>query len=174
MTVMEAINGRKSIRKFEDRPVEAEKLRHILEAGRLAPMARRSNCTAQLLVQDPALISQLTEACMGQQFIGTAPAVLVVCSNTPYGDMPCQQRTSTVDASIALSFIMLAAYEQGLGTCWMGGFTQEGVRKVLGIPEEYDIVALTPIGYPAEEGAVRQRKPLEEMTYVDHWQPYQQ
>ena len=83
--------------------------------------------------------------------------------------MGCDQRASTVDCSIAMSFMMLAATAEGLGTCWIGGFTQEPLKEALGIPAEYDVVALTPLGYPAEEGRPRDRKSLEELVYKNGW-----
>ena len=83
--------------------------------------------------------------------------------------MRCGQPARTVDCSIALSFMMLEAAEQGLGTCWLGAFEQEGVRRALHIPPEYDIVAVSPLGYPAEEGRPRSRKPLEELVVRERW-----
>ena len=74
-----------------------------------------------------------------------------------------------VFGAIAMSFMMLAATAEGLGTCWIGGFTQEPLKEALGIPAEYDVVALTPLGYPAEEGRPRDRKPLEELVYKNGW-----
>ena len=171
MTVYEAIQQRKSIRDFEDRQVEPEKVQRILEAGNLAPTARCSNATRMIVVDTPELKAKVQEACMGQELIGKAPMVLVVCSDS-VREMGCKQRASTVDCSIALSFMMLAATQEGLGTCWIGGFTQEPLKAALNIPDEYDVVALTPLGYPAEEGRPRNRKPLEEVVYKNNWNPY--
>ena len=168
MTVYESIETRKSIRDYEKRPVEPEKLQRILEAGRLAPTALCSNATRFVVVDDPELMKKVQAACMGQALLGKAPMAVVVCSDSTR-NMGCDQRASTVDCSIALSFMMLAAAEEGLGTCWIGGFTQEPLKEALGIPAEYDVVALTPLGYPAEEGLPRNRKPLEELVYHNGW-----
>lgn len=168
MNVYEAIQKRKSIRDYEKRPVEPEKLQRILEAGRLAPTARCSNATRFVLVDGPAALKKLQEGCPGQPAIAKAPAVLVVCSDNTR-EMGCGQRASTVDCSIALSFMMLAAEEEGLGTCWIGGFEQAPVKQALGIPEGYDVVALCPLGYPAEAGRPRDRKPLEEIVHHNGW-----
>ena len=168
MTVYESIETRKSIRDFEKRPVEPEKLQRILEAGRLAPTARCSNATRFIVVDDPDLMKKVQEACMGQALMGKAPMAVIVCSDSTRV-MGCDQRASTVDCSIAMSFMMLAATAEGLGTCWIGGFTQEPLKEALGIPAEYDVVALTPLGYPAEEGRPRDRKALEELVYKNGW-----
>ena len=163
MTVMEAINERKSIRAYTGEPVENDKLNHVLEAGRLAPSARNEQTWRFYAVKNPSLREQMKEACYGQNFVGEAPVVLVVCASD-VRDMRCGQPARTIDCSIALSFMMLAAAEQGLGTCWIGSFSPDDIRKILHIPEEYDIVAVTPLGYPAAEGNPRSRKPLENIV----------
>ena len=168
MTVYEAIETRKSIREYEKRPVDREALARVLEAGRLAPTARCSNATRFVVVDDPELLKKVQAACMGQPLMGKAPMALIVCSDSTRV-MGCDQRASTIDCSIALSFMMLAATAEGLGTCWIGGFEQPPLKEALGIPEEYDVVALTPLGYPAEEGRPRDRKPLAEMVSENGW-----
>ena len=168
MTVYEAIETRKSIREYEKRPVDREALARVLEAGRLAPTARCSNATRFVVVDDPELLKKVQAACMGQPVMGKAPMALIVCSDSTRV-MGCDQRASTIDCSIALSFMMLAAAAEGLGTCWIGGFEQPPLKEALGIPEEYDVVALTPLGYPAEEGRPRDRKPLAEMISENGW-----
>ena len=168
MTVYEAIETRKSIREYEKRPVDREALTRVLEAGRLAPTARCSNATRFVVVDDPELLKKVQAACMGQPVMGKAPMALIVCSDSTRV-MGCDQRASTIDCSIALSFMMLAAAAEGLGTCWIGGFEQPPLKEALGIPEEYDVVALTPLGYPAEEGRPRDRKPLTEMVSENGW-----
>ncbi len=168
MTVYEAIETRKSIREYEKRPVDREALARVLEAGRLAPTARCSNATRFVVVDDPELLKKVQAACMGQPVMGKAPMALIVCSDSTRV-MGCDQRASTIDCSIALSFMMLAATAEGLGTCWIGGFEQPPLKEALGIPEEYDVVALTPLGYPAEEGRPRDRKPLAEMISENGW-----
>ena len=170
MDVYQAIETRKSIRRFEQKPVEQEKLTRILDAGRLAPTARCSNANRLILVEDTVLLAKIKEACMGQAMFDTAPAAIVVCSDNTRV-MGCEQKCSTVDCSIAMSFMMLAATQEGLGTCWIGGFSQEPLKQALNIPEQYDVVALTPVGYPAEEGRPRNRPALEEMTYRNAWEP---
>ena len=168
MTVYEAIETRKSIREYEKRPVDREALARVLEAGRLAPTARCSNATRFVVVDDPELLKKVQAACMGQPVMGKALMALIVCSDSTRV-MGCDQRASTIDCSIALSFMMLAAAAEGLGTCWIGGFEQPPLKEALGIPEEYDVVALTPLGYPAEEGRPRDRKPLAEMVSENGW-----
>jgi nitroreductase len=75
-----------------------------------------------------------------------------------------------IDASIALDHLTLAAHAQGLGTCWIASFKEEKVREVLGVPEDVRVVALTPLGYPAETPEKTPRKNLEELVVYDRYQ----
>ena len=162
MTVTEAIRNRRSIRKYSARPVEDEKLAAVLEAARLAPSAANKQNWKFIAVRDPALRVKLTEACGGQKFVGEAPVILVACA-TELHTMTCGQPADTIDPAIAMSFMLLAAAEQGLGTCWLGFFYEEKVKAALGIPSHMRVVAVSPLGYPAENPAARARKGAEEV-----------
>ncbi len=168
MSVMEAIEKRKSIRAYQSQPIEQEKLDQILEAGRLAPSATNQQAWKFILVTDPELRQKMVAACRNQAFVGQAPLVMVLCSNE-VRDMPCGQPARTIDCSITLSYMQLQAAELGIGSCWLGAFSAEEVRELLKIPEEYQIVAVSPFGYPAEEGRQRSRKPMEELICRDQW-----
>lgn len=166
MDVMEAIKGRRSVRQYSGRPVEEEKLMRVLEAGRLAPSARNNQEWRFILVRDKDKLQQLMEAADGQPSVGQAPAAIVVCG-TDRHVMDCGQPTDTVNCSIALSYMILEAFELGLGTCWLGRFFADKVKKVLEIPDNVSVVAITPIGYPAGEPELRPRKSFEEVVGYD-------
>lgn len=168
MQVMEAIKARKSIRAFTDQEVEQEKLMQVLEAGRLAPSASNQQRWKFIVVKDETLRAGMVEACANQKFVGQAPVILVICADE-VKDMRCKQPARTIDCSIALSFMMLEAAELGLGTCWIGAFYEEKVRELLQIPEAYDIVAVTPLGYPDTQGNHRIRKEMEDIVVYDTW-----
>jgi nitroreductase len=101
---------------------------------------------------------------MNQSFIGQAPVVLVACATESKAVMTCGHPTYAVDLSIAFAFMLLQAYELGLGTCWIGAFSEEEVKSVLGVPKHARVVALSPLGYPATDTLVRTRKSLDEIT----------
>ena len=165
MTVMEAIQARRSIRSYEPRPVEAEKLRQVLEAGRLAPSARNQQNWKLIAVEDARLRQQLAAACCDQKQVAEAPVTLAVVA-TGHRVMTCGQVGEYVDCSIALSFMMLEAAEQGLGTCWLGAFRADEVAKILDLPEGDVVVAVSPLGYPAEKPAPRPRKEASEVVLL--------
>lgn len=166
MDVLSAIKGRRSIRKYSDKPVEEEKLLKVLEAARLAPSARNEQNWKFIVVKDPETKEKLTEA-IGQSFVGEAPIILVSCGTEPKSVMRGGQPRYTVDLSIATAYMILEAYEQGLGTCWLGSYDEDKVKKVLGIPEDVRVVAITPLGYPAESPAPRPRKEFDEIVCYD-------
>lgn len=83
--------------------------------------------------------------------------------------MKIGQMTAPVDCSIALSFMMLRATDLGLSTCWLGMVDSEEVKKILNIPEEYEVIALTPLGYADEEGRPRNRKSFDEVVHFNQF-----
>lgn len=162
MTVMEAIEARWSVRSYQNRPVEPEKLAQIMEAGRLAPTASNEQKWKHIAVTDPELIAKMVPACKDVTWVGTAPVILVTCA---YGDrtMICGQSARTVDCTIGMSYMTLEAIEQGLGFCWLGWFYPDKVRQVLNIPDDYVVVAVATVGYPAREGHRSSKKTADEV-----------
>lgn len=167
MDVLEALQGRYSLRDFADREIEEEKLEKILEAGRLAPTASNQQCTKVIVVRDPALRESMAEACYNQAFVGKAPAILVVCADNDR-IMRCGQSARAVDCCIALSFMCAQAAALDVQGCWIGSFDPEKVRALLGIPDEYIIPAVYPLGYAAkDDGQRREKKSMEEFCIWD-------
>jgi nitroreductase len=163
MTVMEAIETRRSVRKFADRPIEQEKLDKIAEAFRLAPSARNAQNWKLYIITSAEKRAAFREARSGSPFIADAPAILLA-AGTAAVTMPCGHRADSVDLSIALSLVMLEAEELGLGTCWIGSHDENVIRKALGLPEGTTIPAVMPLGYPDEAPAARPRKDVSEVV----------
>lgn len=188
MSVFETIRTRRSIRAYEDKPVEEDKLRRVLEAARMAPSAGNRQPWRFIVVTDPKVKEAIIE--VKERFrppppksapqtpprstprlnpLRTAPIIIVGCA------MPSESFPGTdfwkIDVSIALQNLVLAAWELGLGTCWVGVFhEEEELKKVLGLPDEARIVAMVTLGYPAEKKEpVTDRKPLEEIVRYNHW-----
>lgn len=168
MDLQKVIEGRRSIRNYSAQPVEDEKLAAILNAVRLAPSANNLQEWRFVVVRDAKKIKALEAAAGGQEFVGQAPVVIAACA-LPGRMMTCGQLTDTVDVSIAMSFLILKAYELGLGTCWLGHFDADQVKKILEIPEDLSVIALSPLGYPMETPAPRPRKKLAEIVRYDKY-----
>jgi len=168
MELMEAIRGRRSTRKFLDKTVEEEKLRAVLEAGRLAPSARNMQDWRFIVVRDEATRKGLAEAARNQEFVARAPVVIAACGTSDL-IMTCGQPAYVVDVAIAVDHMTLAAFSLGLGTCWIGAFYEDKVKKILGVPDEVRVVALLPLGYPADSKPATPRKSLEEVVAYEHW-----
>lgn len=169
MDVLSTIKGRRSIRKYSTQPVEEEKLLKILEAARLSPSAHNHQNWKFIIVKNPATKEKLVEAAFGQSFLGEAPIILVSCGTETESIMYCGQYRYTVDLSIATAYMILEAYELGLGTCWMGRFDEQKVKDILEIPENARVVAITPIGYPKEDPAQRPRKNIKEIVCYEKY-----
>jgi nitroreductase len=164
MDVFEAISRRKSIRKYKDTVIEEYKLDKVLEAARIAPSAANRQEWKFLVVKDHKTRQKLINAANGQQFVGEAPVTIVACSTESERVMPCSQPAYTVDLSIAVSFMILEATELGLGTCWLGAFNEDEVKKILNIPEEIRVPAMFTLGYADEDPISRPRKDLSDIV----------
>ncbi|NLY77511.1 MAG: nitroreductase [Tissierellia bacterium] len=170
MDVFTAIQNRRSIRKYMDKPVEEEKLYKVLEAARLSPSAKNQQNWKFIVVKDKEIKSKLVKEAIKQPFVEQAPIILVSCGTEPDSIMKCGQPRYTVDLSIATAYMILEAYEQGLGTCWLGSFDEDKVKEILGIPDKVRVVAITPLGYPAETPFMRPRKDIKEIVCYNKYE----
>lgn len=170
MDVFEAVKNRRSIRRYKDKEVEQEKLDKILEVARLAPSAANRQQWKFLVVRDENTIKNLVAAANGQQFIQEAPVIVAACSTESEHVMPCGQLAYTVDLSIAVSFMVLEAVEDGLGTCWLGAFGEDKVKELLEIPDDIRVVAMFTLGYPDESPGPRPRKGIEEVVCNERYE----
>lgn len=178
MEFMDVVNTRKSIRDYQDKPVEPEKLAKILEAARLAPSWANKQCTKYIIITDKKRIEDLAQN-MFARHLKQAPIVIVACADPKDSGSRNGMDYYLVDVGISMEHLVLAAADQGLGTCWTGGFDEEKIKKALGIPENVKVVALTPLGYPAElsmrsklvrsMAGLNKRKPINEMLHQEKW-----
>jgi nitroreductase len=170
MELKEAIRRRESVRAYLDKPVPEEKLRNVLEAARLAPSANNRQPIKLVVVKDSKRRSELAQAANYQSFVGEAPVVIAaIATNTEYV-MACGVPGYPVDIAIAVDHMTLAAVDEGLGTCWIGAFSQEKVKQILHIPQKYRVVALLPLGFPRREKGLKSRKPLDEIVCYESFE----
>ena len=167
MDVMEAIEKRRSVRAYQNKPIPEDTLKKILQAARLAPSANNQQAYKFIVVKDAQLRGELAKVAGNQSFIGEASVVIVPVSFDPDYVMTCGVPAHHVDIAIAIDHITLAAVAEGLGTCWIGKFYQEQVKHILHIPEKYKVVVLLPLGYPTKGPRGKFRKSLDELTCYD-------
>jgi len=169
MNVSEAIRQRYSVRAYQNRPVEKDKLMRVLEAARLAPSASNRQEWRFVVVQDFDKRQKLAAIAMGQKFVGEAPVVIAACAETDNHVMRCGQLCYPIDVAIAIDHLTLQATEEGLGTCWIGAFKEDGVKELLGIPNAIRVVQLVTLGYAADRPRGKSRLPIEEIVRFEHW-----
>ena len=171
MDTFEAITTRKSIRSYEETPVPNDKLQRILEAARLAPSAIRIQPWHFIVVTDAEKRKALSKG-MFAKFLTQAPVVIVAC-----GDTKASPDWYAVDVSIATENLVLAATNEGLGTCWVGSFDEEQVKALLKIPKAFSVIALIAVGYGLEKlnltqsisSIARGRKKLEDIVSAEEY-----
>jgi len=158
------------VRAFQDREVSEDSISRLLEAARRAPSASNRQEWRFIVVRNPATRKQLSKAAMGQGFVAEAPVVLACCAETDGHMMACGQLCYPIDVAIAIDHITLCATADGLGTCWIGAFDEEEVRKVIGIPPHIRVVGLLPVGYPRDPSPVeKNRLALKEIVKYERW-----
>ena len=169
MDVLDAIKGRRSIRAFESGKNVSEKtVEGLIIAAHWAPSAGNIQPWKFIAVRKSETKKRLAEAAFGQSFMEEAPVIIVVCADENRSSEGYGQRGRTLyclqDTAAAIQNIHLAAYSVGLGTCWVGAFSEEKAREVLRIPMGIRPVALIPVGYPSEHPATRSRRAAEEIA----------
>jgi len=164
MEFKDIIQKRRSVREFTDEIVSDEKLRRVLEAAHLAPSASNRQDWKFVVVKDANKRKALAQVANNQAFVGQAPIIIVAVALMPERIMICGIPSYAVDLAIAMEHIVLAAVDEGLGTCWIGAFSQENAKRIMGIPDKYKVVTMMPMGYSVGETAASLRKPIEEVV----------
>jgi nitroreductase len=180
MDVMQAIKGRRSIRKYKPIPVDDKAVETVLEAARWAPSWKNCQCWRFVVVRDPQLKEKLAatlkpETNRASTAIREAPVVIVACAElgksgyhkgehgTDKGDW------FMFDTALAMQNLTLAAYAAGLGTVHVGLFDAKEAARVLDVPDGVVVVEMTPLGYPDEEAIAPRRKELAEIVFKDKY-----
>ena len=164
MSVLELMQRRSSVRSYQDRPVETEKLRQVLEAARVAPSACNNQPWRFVVVTDKALQTRISA-----RWAALAPVIIVAV-----GDHGSSWRRrdgkdhADIDVAIAVDHMTLMAAELGLGTCWVCAFDAAACAAALGLAGHEEAIALLPVGYPAHASDpgrhATTRKPLDAIT----------
>lgn len=168
MDVFDAVRTLLAVRSYQDKPVPEEVIRRVLDAGRLTASGMNSQPWHFVVVQDRDTLRQLGALARTGPYIAQAPAAIVVAiDKTPL---------AVSDGSRAIQSMMLTAWAEGVGSNWVGFRGLEEIKSLLGIPDELDLLAILPLGYPAEAvgKGKKQRKPLGEVAYRERYgQPFE-
>lgn len=168
----EVIRTRRSVRSYKKDLIPEETLNRVLKATQIAPSGSNRQPWKFILVTDDSLKQSMVQACNDQKFIAEAPVIVVACGQKLalnrggyMGEM-----STLLDVSIAFTHLILAARAESLGTCWIGAFKNDEIKKLLGIPESFEVIAITPLGYPTDDTAFKisaNRKSVDEIVSKD-------
>ena len=191
MDVMQAIKGRRSIRKYRNEPVPEEALQTVLEAARWAPSWSNTQCWRLIVVRDKEAKSKLADILIGvrpgkanpaTEAVRSAPVIIAACAERGVSGLRKDESGQSVpatdkgdswllfDVALAMGNMSLAAHALGLGTVHVGSLDAAEAARILGIPENVVVVELMPLGWPDEEPAARPRKEINEFVFFEKYQ----
>jgi nitroreductase len=169
MDFQELIRVRRSIRGYRPDPVAEDVLHRILGAGRIAPTACNLQPCQWIVVTSAETRLRMREV-YARDWFWQAPVILVGCGEPAKawqrGD---GWNAVEIDLAIAMDHIILAATEEGLGTCWVCAFDEAKAKEILSVPPEVRVLAMTPLGYPGAAPRPFSRKPLADLVRREHW-----
>ncbi len=172
---MEIVTARRSIRRFESRPIENEKMMRILGAARWSPSWANTQCWELIAVEDAKLLQSLADELSPRNpatiAVAKGPVTLAICAQKKKSGYYNGQQSTTLgdwlmfDLGIITQTICLAAHAEGLGSVVVGFFQHENVKELLGVPEGYEVVALLPIGYPDHAPSPPKRRDVKDFLH---------
>jgi nitroreductase len=169
MELLEAIEGRRSVRAFKKQNVPEKTVEKLIDAASWAPSAGNVQPWEFVIVRGPAVKRKLAQAALDQAFVEEAPVVIVVCADEKRSLMDYGPRGKTLyclqDTAAAIQNILLTAHSLGLGTCWVGAFNESEAREAVNAPEGIRPTAMIPVGYADEIPSQRSRRPVSQITH---------
>ena len=179
MEVLEAIKTRRSIRRYKTTPVDDKTIVLVLEASRWAPSWANTQCWRFIVVRDGNIKAKLANALSANNpatdAIRNAPVTIVACAELGKSGFKCGEQSTDkgdwymFDVGLAMQNLVLVAHSLGLGTVHVGAFDAKKVESILGLPQGFCVVEMTPLGYPDEEPKPRLRKELSEIVFYDKY-----
>jgi nitroreductase len=169
MEFWEVIEKRYSVRGYKPDPVEDGKLERVLEAARIAPTAANRQPFELIVIQTRGREEEL-RSIYRKPWFSQPPLVICAVGLAQQGWVRMDDKSYVdVDVAIMMDHLILAATNEGLGTCWVGDFDPDAARKILGLPDGVEPIAFTPLGYPDSEPRPTKRKPLSEWVRYERW-----
>ncbi|MBU0497058.1 MAG: nitroreductase family protein [Candidatus Thermoplasmatota archaeon] len=176
----EVILRRRSVRSYKQDSIEDDKLEYVLECARQSPSWANTQCWRFIIIRDPETIKAIAKVSLINRWLKQVPCIIVACADTISSGTKNEIHYYSVDVAIALEHLILGATDVGLGTCWIGGFDEDKIKKILGIPNRIKVVAMTPLGYPTDKPSTSEnikktlirstkRRSLAEIVHYDKW-----
>ena len=173
MDALEAIKKRRSVRDFVDRDVEWELVMQVVDAGKLAPCAGNLQSWKFVIVKEEAHRKKIADACLQQDWVAKAPAIIVVLSEPEKQKQMYGTRGERLYAiqgcAAAAENMLIAATALGLGSCWVSAFNEEQMRQLLNYPEHLFTQVVIPLGYAEEEPDMPPKLRLEHVGMIEKW-----
>jgi nitroreductase len=168
MDVFDAVRTVLAVRSFQDKPVPADVVRKIVEAGRLSASAMNKQPWHYIVIENRDTLRKIGELAKTGPYVAQAPLAIAVVTteNTPY---------ALSDASRAIQSMILTAWSEGIGSNWVGFHGLDAIKPLLSIPDNLDLLAILPFGYPnkAIGKGNKNRKPLSEVAHRERFnQPF--
>lgn len=169
MDIIKEIKDRVSVRKFKNQKIDRTVIERILEAGRSAPSAKNRQPWRFIVIDDDKLKAKIEKAAYGQEYVGDAGAVIVACSTNIEYEMPNGQNSYPIDISFAVSFMMIQAEHEGLGSCVVTTYDERELKSILTVPYSMRVVMLLLVGAAEDKYSERDRKSLNQVSAYNHW-----
>ena len=170
--MLEIMKQRRSIRNYSKQVVSKEQLQQILEAIQCSPSWKNKQCVEVIVIDDKQKQKEIGEMVKHnpcENAYTNATYTLVFIADPSRSGNRDEKPYYMADCAIAVEHALLCATHLGLGSCWVGIFPEQQLKQYLAIPEQYRIVALTPIGYPNEEVEARTRNPISQSVHYNRF-----
>jgi len=169
MDFLDLVRNRYSVRAYQPVEVEQAKIDQILEAARMAPTAANRQPFRLILIHTQGREAELRRIYNKDWFV-QAPIVICACGvDQESWTRDDGQHITEIDVAIVMDHLTLAAASLGLGTCWIAAFNRAEARQILGIPASAAPIIFSPLGYPADQPHVKERRPVEELIKYENW-----
>lgn len=169
MELLDIIKNRRSVRRFQDKKIPENIVDKLVDALIWAPSAGNLQSRKFYFVFGQKTKNELAQAALNQDFIARAPLVVVGCANNEiqqrYGERG-KEIYSICDVSASVQNMLLLAFKEGLGSCWVGAFDDKKVSEILGLPKNLQPIVMAPIGFPAETPLIPSRVSKQETINI--------
>jgi nitroreductase len=169
MEYFDVISERYSVRAYKKDLIEDEKLQKVLKAARLAPTAANRQPFRIIVISTKGKEEELRRIYHREWFVQAPLVIGIVALPEKAWSRMDGKNYAEVDATIAMDHLILAAANEGLGTCWIAAFDPKAAREILNLPDDAEPIAFTPLGYPADKPKEKRRLDVSELVFYEKW-----